>query len=90
MEEKKNPTVDEIKAELDQCSNKLTEYRGKTMNDKLASEFHEVEDTLQACRLAVDEIEGKSGDEVIDAKHNVVTKLRDARKQLRHLGMKFT
>ncbi|MBD3367531.1 MAG: hypothetical protein GF405_05070 [Candidatus Eisenbacteria bacterium] len=89
MDEKK-PTIDEVKTELDQCSVKLSEYRGKTMNEKLQGEFQKAEEGLKACRLMVDEIEGKSGNETLDSQHAVVTKLRDVRKSLRHLGMKFT
>jgi len=88
--DEKKPTIGEVKAELDQCSVRLSEYRGKTMNDKLQSEFEKAEEGLKACRLMVDEIEGKSGDETLDSQHSVVTKLRDVRKSLRHLGMKFT
>lgn len=83
-------TVEEVKTELDQCSVKLSEYRGKAMDEKLKSEFSEAEENLKACRLMVDEIEDKSGDSVLDSQHAVVTKLRDVRKSLRHLGMKFT
>lgn len=88
--DEKNPTIEEVKAELDQCDVRLSELRGKTMSEKLKGQFGEVEENLKACRLMVDEIEDRSGDETIDAKHAVVTKLRDVRKSLRHLGMKFT
>jgi hypothetical protein len=88
--EEKDLTLDEVKTELDQCSVKLSGYRGKTMSEKLQGEFEEAQENLKACRLMVDEIEDKSGDATLDSKHAVVTKLRDVRKSLRHLGMKFT
>jgi hypothetical protein len=83
----KNIDVNEVKRELDQCGVRLSQLKGSESSQKLGTEFQEASDHLKACRLIVDEIEGKSGDEVTDAKHRLVTSLRSMRRSLRHMGV---
>lgn len=84
--DEKDISIDEVKRELDTCDTRLSELKGAASSQKLRTEFQEAEQHLKECRLIVDEIEGKSGDEVTDAKHRLVTSLRSMRRSLRHMG----
>jgi hypothetical protein len=84
--DEKNIDISEVKQELDTCDTRLSELKGAASSQKLRTEFQEAEQHLKACRLIIDEIEGKSGDEVTDAKHRLVTSLRSMRRSLRHMG----
>ena len=82
-----NIDIDRVKHELDTCDTRLSELKGAESSQKLGAEFQEASDQLKACRLIVDEIEGKSGDETTDAKHRLVTSLRSMRRSMRHMGV---
>ena len=62
---------------MDECEARLKKLTGQSHGDKVAEEFGALEQELKACRLEIDELEGKSGDEWLDAKYAVTRRLDD-------------
>lgn len=73
---------EKMESELDQCSSRLKELKGKDRSGELTSEIEQLEDEVKTCRLELDEIEHRSQDEWVEAKHALTTKLESVRNNL--------
>jgi hypothetical protein len=71
-----------MESELDQCSSRLRELKGKAKSEEIASEIVALEGEVKSCRLELDEIEGRSQDEWVDAKHSLTKRLDSIRRNL--------
>ena len=81
MEERK-AYREKIESELDQCSDRLRELKGKARSGELLSEIEELEGEVKSCKLELAEIEHRSNDEWLDAKHAITTRLDSFRRNL--------
>jgi hypothetical protein len=83
----------EIEKELGRCESRLKELSGKAETPDLQAELGRLQNEMKACRLKLDEIEHKSGDEWLDAKHEITTSLENIKKNLnltgRNLGIEI-
>jgi len=73
---------EQMEKELDQCSSRLKELKGKAKSDDVMSEIEELETEVKSCTLELREIENRSGDEWLEAKHGITTRLESVRKSL--------
>jgi hypothetical protein len=64
------------------CETRLRKLTGQAKSDEIASELGEMEAELRSCRLEVDQLEGKSGEEWLDAQHSVTRRLEDLQRIL--------
>jgi hypothetical protein len=80
---------EKIESELDQCSTRLKELKGKAKAEELASEIEELEGEVKTCKLELDEIEGRSQDEWVDAKHALTKRLDSIRRNLKSTSRKL-
>jgi hypothetical protein len=71
-----------LKETLASCESRLKKLTGEAKSNTLASELAEIEKQLKACRLEINELEGKSDDEWLDAKFSVVRMLDDLERSL--------
>lgn len=74
-----------VESELDQCSSRLKELKGKAKSEEHLTELEALEGEVKSCRLELDEIEHRSQDEWLEAKHGIATRLDSMRKNL-HLA----
>ncbi len=81
MEERKAHR-EKLESELDQCSGRLRELKGKARSGELLSEIEELEGEVKSCKLELAEIEHRSNDEWLDAKHAITTRLDSLRRNL--------
>ena len=88
MEERK-AYREKMETELDQCSSRLKELKGKAKSEELMSEIEEIEGEVKSCKLELDEIEGRSQDEWVDAKHALTKRLDSVRRSLNRSSRKF-
>jgi len=88
MEDRKEYRA-KVERELDQCSSRLKELKGKAKSDDLRSEIEELEGEVRSCELELDEIEGRSQDEWVDAKHALTKRLDSVRRSLNQSSRKF-
>lgn len=88
MEDRKSYR-DEMEKELDQCSSRLKELKGKAKPDDDLTELEELEGEMKSCRLELAEIEHRSSDEWVDAKHAITKRLDSVRRSLNHASRKF-
>jgi hypothetical protein len=71
-----------LKENLAACESRLRKLTGEAKGDKLASELAGIEKQLRACRLEINELEGKSDDDWLDAKFSIVRMLDDLERNL--------
>jgi peptidoglycan hydrolase CwlO-like protein len=74
-----------IEEELDQCSTRLKELKGKAKSEDLLSELEELESEVKSCKVELAEIENRSEDEWVDAKHGLARRLDSMRRSM-HLS----
>jgi hypothetical protein len=79
---------EKMETELDQCSTRLKELKGKAKGEEL-TEIEEIEGEVKSCKLELDEIEGRSQDEWVDAKHALTKRLDSVRRSLNRSSRKF-
>jgi hypothetical protein len=73
---------EELKKTLVACETRLRKLTGEAKSDERARELGEMEAELKSCRLEVDQLEGKSGDEWLDATEGVTRRLEDLQRNL--------
>jgi uncharacterized protein YydD (DUF2326 family) len=78
-----------VEGELDQCASRLKELKGKAKSDELLSEIEELEGEVKSCKLELAEIEHRSEDEWLEAKHGLTKRLDSVRKSLNRSSSKF-
>jgi hypothetical protein len=72
---------DEMEKELDQCSSRLKELKGKAKPGDVP-DLEALEGEVKSCRLELQEIEHRSDDEWVEAKHSITTRLDSVRRSL--------
>lgn len=75
--EERSEALRDLKKHVSECEARLKKLTGQTKGDEVAEELGALKQELKACRLEVDELEGKSGDEWLDAKYAVTRRLDD-------------
>jgi hypothetical protein len=80
--EERSEALEKIEKDLASCESRLKKLTGSAKSDEMAGELAGIEKQLKACRLEVNELEGKSGDEWLDAKHSIVRTLDDLERNL--------
>ena len=63
-------------------SSRLEELKGKAKPDDDLSDLDELEGEVHSCRLELQEIEHRSDDEWLEAKHSITTHLDSVRRNL--------
>jgi predicted nucleic acid-binding Zn-ribbon protein len=74
-----------IEDELDQCSSRLKELKGKAKSEELLSDIEDLETEVRTCKLELAKIENRSDDEWVDMKHSLTRRLDSVRRGL-HLS----
>ena len=74
-----------IEDELDQCSSRLKELKGKAKSEKLLSDIEDLEGEVKSCKLELAEIENRSEDEWVDMQ-NAMTRRLDSLRRGMHLS----
>jgi hypothetical protein len=80
---------EKMEKELDQCSSRLKELKGKAKSDEVMDELEELEGEVKSCRLELQEIEHRSDDKWIEAKHGLMTRLDSMRRNMRLASRKI-
>jgi len=73
---------DKLSKDLAFCESRLKEIKGKKPTGKLDKEVAEIESELMSCKVELDELEGRSGDDWLDAKANITRRLKDSQRNL--------
>lgn len=80
--EKRKETHEELSKQLVFCESRLKELKAKPAAGELGKDVGELESELKTCRIELNEMEGKSGDEWEDAKNSITRRLRDMQTNL--------
>ena len=75
-------SLDEVKKDLSSCESRLNELVAAGKNSDMDADLNALGDELKSCKLELNELEGKSGDEWEDAKHSVVRRLGEVKRSL--------
>jgi hypothetical protein len=81
MNEKKE-THSELGKQLKFCETRLKELKAKPIPDDVGKGLEQLEGELKSCQVELNQMEGKSGDEWVDAKNSVTRRLRDMQSNL--------
>jgi hypothetical protein len=73
---------EKVEGELERCASRLKELKGKAKSEELLTELEALEGEVKSCRLELDEIEHRSQDEWVEAKHGITTRLDSMRRNL--------
>ena len=75
-------SLDKVQRDLSQCESRLNELVAAGKNSDMDDDLDALGVELQSCRLELDQIENRSGDDWEDAKHGVVRRLSEMRQSL--------
>ncbi len=81
MEERPR-NIEKVQKELEHCESRLKELQGKEKSEHFGEQLGQIEGELKTCKLELDKLEGRSGDEWVDAEYKVTKKLEDVRRSL--------
>ncbi len=73
---------EELVRELDECSSRLQELKGKAKSQVDIDQLDVIAGELKSCKLELGEVEHRSDDDWAEAKHGVVRRLNEARNSL--------
>jgi len=73
---------EKLSKDLAFCESRLKEIKGKKPAGTLDKEVAEIEGELMSCKVELDELEGRSGDDWLDAKANITRRLEESQRNL--------
>ena len=76
-------SLDKVQRDLSQCESRLNELVAAGKGSDMDADLDALGGELRSCRLELDKVENRSGDEWEDAKNAVVRRLSGMRKSLR-------
>ena len=76
-------SLDKVQRDLSQCESRLNELVAAGKGSDMDADLDALGVELRSCRLELDKVENRSGDEWEDAKNAVVRRLSGMRKSLR-------
>ena len=75
-------SLEEVQRDLSNCESRLNELVAAGKGSDLEANLDELGDELKSCKLELNKVENKSGDDWQDAKHGVVRRLSEVKRSL--------
>jgi hypothetical protein len=75
-------SMEQVQKDLVKCESRLNELVAAGKSSDMDADLDALGDELKSCKLELNEIENKSGDDWEDAKHGVVRRLGEVKRSL--------
>jgi len=82
-------SLDKVRQDLSICESRMNELVAAGKDSDLDADIDSLSGELNSCKLELNEIENKSGDDWEDAKHSVVKRLGEVKRSLGLSSRKF-
>lgn len=75
-------SLDKVQRDLSRCESRLNELVAAGKDSDMGADLDALGAELKSCRLELDQVENRSGDDWEDAKHGVVRRLGEVKRSL--------
>lgn len=75
-------SLEKVQRDLSQCESRMNELVAAGKGSDMGADLDALGDELKSCKLELNQLENKSGDEWEEAKHGVVRRLSEVQKSL--------
>lgn len=75
-------SLEKVQEDLSMCESRMNELVAAGKGSDLNADLDSLSNELKSCKLELNELENKSGDEWEDAKHSVVRRLGEVKRSL--------